>query len=201
MHQPERHGYIDIVVQHLPRLGHHCAAITGAVQIESFDTQEDSSHGGVLSRFLVSLRLVEQFLMIATNERCSITIVTIVRMQFLVKFQNSNNFTYDNGAAAYWSVIELYVSIICVSLPSLAPLLKMMMPCVFGSTTIGGSKHQRSGYSGYGKNSSIKVQSEVTRTVGPYREDSITRSDDELQLVDMNPKFRMQTHVSSRQVV
>lgn len=123
-------------------------------------------------------------------------------MQFLVKFQNSDNFTYDNGAAAYWSVIELYVSIICVSLPALAPLLKMILPRIFGNTTIGRSKDQRSGYSGYGKNSSIKVQSEVTRTVDPYREDSITRSDsDELQLVHMDPKYRFQTHVSSKQVV
>ncbi len=61
-------------------------------------------------------------------------------MQFVVKFQNSNNFTYDNGAAAYWSIIELYVSIICVALPALAPFLKMILPCVFGSTTLGQSK-------------------------------------------------------------
>lgn len=123
-------------------------------------------------------------------------------MQFLVKFQNSDNFTYDNGAAAYWSVIELYVSIICVSLPALAPLLKMILPRIFGNTTIGRSKDQRSGYSGYGKNSSIKVQSEVIRTVGPYREDSIARSDsDELHLVEMDPKYKMQTQVSSRHIV
>jgi hypothetical protein len=127
-------------------------------------------------------------------------------MQFLVKFQNSNNFTYDNGAAAYWSVIELYVSIICVSLPALTPLLKMMLPRVFGGTTqdaykasYGGSKI-RSNVT----NSTIKVRSEITRTIGPYSSKGTSAnpndSDDQLQLVDMDPKYRMQTRVSAREV-
>jgi hypothetical protein len=126
-------------------------------------------------------------------------------MQFLVKFQKSNNFTYDNGAAAYWSIIELYVSIICVSLPSLAPLLKIVLPRIFGTTAVGQSKpslatgQSHSGYMG----SSIKVRSEVTRTVGPYlsRDDLVNRSDsDELHLVERDPKYRMRTLVSSQEV-
>jgi hypothetical protein len=48
-----------------------------------------------------------------------VTVVSVVRLQSLILFANSQNITWDYAPAAYWSTIELHVGIICACLPSL----------------------------------------------------------------------------------
>jgi hypothetical protein len=65
---------------------------------------------------------------------CSTTIVSIIRLRSLVQFASSANPTYDNVPTAYWSVMEAFVGIFCVSLPALRRFLANIFPRCFGST-------------------------------------------------------------------
>ncbi|KAI3401674.1 hypothetical protein diail_9338 [Diaporthe ilicicola] len=63
-----------------------------------------------------------------------ITVVSVVRLSALVEFATTTNATYDNVPTAYWSVLELFVSIICCCLPAVRSLLIRAFPSCFGST-------------------------------------------------------------------
>ncbi|KAK8152882.1 hypothetical protein BKA80DRAFT_227481 [Phyllosticta citrichinensis] len=47
-----------------------------------------------------------------------IVLTSIIRLESLVHFANSQNITWDYFEAGYWSLIEVYVSIICGCMPS-----------------------------------------------------------------------------------
>ncbi|TVY83257.1 Satratoxin biosynthesis SC1 cluster protein [Lachnellula suecica] len=74
-----------------------------------------------------------------------ITIISIVRLQSLVHFSNSQNPTWDNLAVGVWSSIEINVGIICVCLPNLRLLLLRMFPKVFGSTRNANNQYYTNG--------------------------------------------------------
>ncbi|KAG2420252.1 hypothetical protein HFD88_005053 [Aspergillus terreus] len=63
-----------------------------------------------------------------------ITIVSCLRLQSLIKFSKSSNFSMDNNPAIYWSVVECDVAIICACMPCLPSLLKPIFPACFGTT-------------------------------------------------------------------
>ncbi|KAH9217069.1 hypothetical protein DL95DRAFT_263739, partial [Leptodontidium sp. 2 PMI_412] len=63
-----------------------------------------------------------------------VTIVSIVRLQSLVKFSNSQNPTWDYIAIGYWSTIEINVGIICACMPSIRLLLLRAFPRFMGTT-------------------------------------------------------------------
>ncbi|KAF2760398.1 hypothetical protein EJ05DRAFT_508938 [Pseudovirgaria hyperparasitica] len=63
-----------------------------------------------------------------------ITIVSIIRLRSLIIFATTPNPTYDAVPTAYWSVLECYVGIICVCLPSIRVLLSRVLPSIFAST-------------------------------------------------------------------
>jgi len=63
-----------------------------------------------------------------------VTIVSIVRLQSLVKFSNSINPTWDYIAIGYWSTIEINVGIICACMPSIRLLLLRFFPRFMGTT-------------------------------------------------------------------
>ncbi|GJN71043.1 hypothetical protein PLICBS_005104 [Purpureocillium lilacinum] len=63
-----------------------------------------------------------------------VTVVSILRLQSLILFANSNNPTWDQWATAYWSVIEVNTGMICTCLPSLRLILVRMFPRIFGSS-------------------------------------------------------------------
>ncbi|EOA91722.1 uncharacterized protein SETTUDRAFT_80947, partial [Exserohilum turcica Et28A] len=62
------------------------------------------------------------------------TVVSIIRLQTLVKFAKSPNPTYDYVATAYWSVLEAFLGIFCVCMPALRRFLAILVPSCFGST-------------------------------------------------------------------
>lgn len=65
-------------------------------------------------------------------------------------------FSDDNAATAYWSLVEIDIGIVCVSLPTVRPLLRRLVPRCFGSTAdISRTTLRQSG---------VHVRSEITRT-------------------------------------
>ncbi|KAL7947901.1 hypothetical protein V8C42DRAFT_268966 [Trichoderma barbatum] len=62
------------------------------------------------------------------------TVVSILRFQSLVHFSNSANPTWDHWNIAWWSTIEVNISIICTCLPSIRLILAHMFPRVIGSS-------------------------------------------------------------------
>ncbi|GJN78744.1 hypothetical protein PLIIFM63780_002253 [Purpureocillium lilacinum] len=73
-----------------------------------------------------------------------VTVISILRLQFLITFANSSNPTYDQFNIIYWSTIELNVGMICTSLPSLRLLLVRLVPA-FGSNTVHNSERSYDG--------------------------------------------------------
>ncbi|KAI1776627.1 hypothetical protein F4818DRAFT_411256 [Hypoxylon cercidicola] len=79
-----------------------------------------------------------------------ITVVSIVRLNSLIRFGTTSNVTQDNVEAGYWSTIEVPVGIICACMPAVRSLFSLALPKLFGTTraTI------NSTFGSYGPNSS-----------------------------------------------
>ncbi|KAJ6443568.1 NmrA family transcriptional regulator [Purpureocillium lavendulum] len=63
-----------------------------------------------------------------------VTAVSILRLQFLVKFGSSTNTTWDQFPTSYWSAVELNVSVCCACMPSMRLILVRMFPTMLGSS-------------------------------------------------------------------
>lgn len=98
-----------------------------------------------------------------TNRKClsSITIVSIIRLQSLLSFANSQNPTWDNAAVSNWSFVEMNVGIICACMPT-ARLALMRGFKVFRETTIRGGYTY--GYNIQTSNSAAGPQSRAAAT-------------------------------------
>ncbi|KAL9470941.1 hypothetical protein ACSS6W_008882 [Trichoderma asperelloides] len=72
-----------------------------------------------------------------------VTVVSIVRLQFLVNLGSSANPTFDQVDVSIWSTVEINTGIICTCLPSIRLFLIRLFP------VLGGSSHKRSGYQNY----------------------------------------------------
>ncbi|KXJ88073.1 hypothetical protein Micbo1qcDRAFT_214612, partial [Microdochium bolleyi] len=57
-----------------------------------------------------------------------VTVVTVVRLAYLVIFANSNNPTYDYTALLVWSTIEIATGVICACMPALRLILAKIWP-------------------------------------------------------------------------
>ncbi|KAM0491691.1 hypothetical protein ACHAP8_010465 [Fusarium lateritium] len=75
-----------------------------------------------------------------------ITIVSIIRLQYIVHLGSSTNPTYDQTDVSIWSTVEINIGIICASMPALRVLLVRIFPA------LGGSSHDSSKYNNYGEN-------------------------------------------------
>lgn len=78
-----------------------------------------------------------------SNVNPSVTVVSIVRLQFLVNLGSSANPTFDQVDVSIWSTVEIDTGIICTCLPSIRLFLIRVFP------VLGGSSHKRSGYQNY----------------------------------------------------
>ncbi|KAF9765388.1 hypothetical protein IL306_002332 [Fusarium sp. DS 682] len=74
-----------------------------------------------------------------------VTVVSIVRLQFLVDLGASHNPTYDQTDISIWSTVEINVGIICASMPALRVILVRLFPA------LGGSSYDSSKYNNYGE--------------------------------------------------
>ncbi|KAI6778369.1 uncharacterized protein J7T54_000487 [Emericellopsis cladophorae] len=77
-----------------------------------------------------------------------VTIISVIRLHSLVLFANTQNVTWDYVDAAYWSTIEIHVSIIMCCLPSCRHLLVSL-----GATILKSKSFSRYGSQGYGSKS------------------------------------------------
>ncbi|ORY01680.1 hypothetical protein BCR34DRAFT_91515 [Clohesyomyces aquaticus] len=69
-----------------------------------------------------------------------VTVVSIVRLRALVHFAKTSNITWDYLEASLWSVIEVYVGIVCACMPSLRLGLQRLFPKFLGSSLDAASK-------------------------------------------------------------
>ncbi|KAK6517555.1 hypothetical protein TWF281_004205 [Arthrobotrys megalospora] len=117
-----------------------------------------------------------------------ICIVSILRLRFLILLSKSMDPTWDQPATAYWSAIEMNISIVCACLPALKPLVSLIAPSIFGTVAGGsqppsyrdyrnayGSKKISSG-SGGGRVFSDKIKRSRNNNIG------ITTTDEELEM-------------------
>ncbi|CBX96377.1 predicted protein [Plenodomus lingam JN3] len=68
-----------------------------------------------------------------------VTIVSVIRLEYLINFANSKNPTWDLAGFGVWSTIELDVGVMCACMPAIQSLCKRCFPKVFGMTTRGKS--------------------------------------------------------------
>ncbi|OQE17396.1 hypothetical protein PENFLA_c024G03936 [Penicillium flavigenum] len=61
-----------------------------------------------------------------------ITIVSIIRLKSVVTFAHTTNATYDYVPVAYWSLIESYTAVFCVSMPAIRRLFNRLLYTCFG---------------------------------------------------------------------
>ncbi|KAF4120603.1 hypothetical protein GMORB2_2606 [Geosmithia morbida] len=55
-----------------------------------------------------------------------VTIISIIRLRSLVLFANTSNVTWDYTAPAWWSTLEIHLSIVCACLPSVRQLFVVL---------------------------------------------------------------------------
>ncbi|KAF2847667.1 hypothetical protein T440DRAFT_190984 [Plenodomus tracheiphilus IPT5] len=63
-----------------------------------------------------------------------VTVVSILRLQYLVTFAASSNPTWDQADVIRWSNVEIHVGIICACLPALRVILVKLFPTLMGTT-------------------------------------------------------------------
>lgn len=80
-----------------------------------------------------------------------VTVVSILRLQSVVKFGDSSNATWDYLGVSKWSTVEISVGIICACMPSLRLLLVRLFPKILGTS-------QRY-YANYASNTNGQVKS------------------------------------------
>ncbi|KAF4990483.1 hypothetical protein FGRMN_8440 [Fusarium graminum] len=57
-----------------------------------------------------------------------VTVVSVIRLRYLITFGNSSNPTWDSFEAIYWTSIETNVGIWCVCMPDLRILIRKVFP-------------------------------------------------------------------------
>lgn len=65
----------------------------------------------------------------------SVTVISILRLRFLILWANSANPTFEQFDVIYWSTIEVNVGLICACLPAFRLILARIFPRVFSSSS------------------------------------------------------------------
>lgn len=114
-----------------------------------------------------------------------VTVVSVLRLQSLMKYASSTNVTWDNTSVAIWSTIELNVGMICTSLPTIRLLAVRVWPVLNGSTI-----RSKFGYSGsrYGRSRYPKRSTDMSISRdAPLRMNSLKISDVKVDAFPMPP--------------
>ncbi|KAK8190391.1 uncharacterized protein BKA78DRAFT_252685 [Phyllosticta capitalensis] len=88
-----------------------------------------------------------------------IVLTSIIRLASLVHFANSQNITWDYFEAGYWSLIEVYVSIICGCMPAHRFLFAKFWPKI--KDTVNSSSGKSTGKS-YGTSSTSRTATQIS---------------------------------------
>ena len=57
-----------------------------------------------------------------------VTVVSMLRLKYMIQFSNSTNVTWDYTPIGYWSTLEVHVGIIIACLPAVRSLQRRMFP-------------------------------------------------------------------------
>ncbi|RMX97551.1 hypothetical protein D0868_10588 [Hortaea werneckii] len=116
-----------------------------------------------------------------------VTVISILRLQVLVQFGNTTNFTYHYKSVGYWSTAELDLAVICACMPGIRLLIKWARPRLVGDTTRGGTPAPFSS-SGYATGQSGLSYDKKSRASRPSRDLMKTDRDDKdfIPLVNVN---------------
>ncbi|GAB1732553.1 hypothetical protein NU195Hw_g5600t1 [Hortaea werneckii] len=116
-----------------------------------------------------------------------VTIISILRLQVLVQFGNTTNFTYHYKSVGYWSTAELDLAVICACMPGIRLLIKWAMPRLVGDTTRAGTPAPFSS-GGYGTGQSGLSYEKKSRGSRPSRDLMKSDRDDKdfIPLVNVN---------------
>jgi hypothetical protein len=95
-----------------------------------------------------------------------VVIISIIRLYFLILVaKHPEDQTWYSGPAAYWSVLEVNLAIVCASTPCLKPLVVKIMP-MFGSR-FGASKRSHPSAEDSGANGFMRLKGRPSQvTVG-----------------------------------
>ncbi|KAF3008299.1 hypothetical protein E8E14_005381 [Neopestalotiopsis sp. 37M] len=116
-----------------------------------------------------------------------VTIVSILRLQWLLVFAKTTNVTQDFVPVGVWSTVETSVGIICACMPAMRSLFATLLPKVFGTT------HQKSQYptgnstSGNDKSTNDKSISSRIKVKSEFVITSRTKGHDEGSFVELTP--------------
>ncbi|KAL5593192.1 hypothetical protein FOBRF1_012294 [Fusarium oxysporum] len=116
-----------------------------------------------------------------------VTIVSILRLRYLVAFGNSQNPTWDSFETCYWSVIEINVGLWCVCLPDLRILILKAFPRL-GSSIDSGPRNPHQGSSAprqQGRTPSTSRHTESTIFKGKPSQAQQEASSSTAELVEM----------------
>ncbi|KAF4443172.1 hypothetical protein F53441_11481 [Fusarium austroafricanum] len=113
-----------------------------------------------------------------------VTIVSILRLRYLVAFGNSQNPTWDSFNTCYWSVIEINVGIWCVCMPDLRLLLLRVFPRLRSTGASGKGPHQGPGGQQGQSSSGNQTDRSIYRTKSVQVQRAATSSTAELVEMD-----------------
>jgi hypothetical protein len=129
----------------------------------------------------------------------SATVVSCIRLRFLINLAHSTNITWDQANITKWSNIEIVVGIVCACLPSVRVFLVRFLPSMFSTSTEKSQRtgtHNRTARSG-GLTSKISgKQVEDNKTIHcttTFTVDQGSTDDDEMELVGMSDHLKSNT--------
>lgn len=127
-----------------------------------------------------------------------VTIVSIIRLQSLIHFAVSKNYTMDQREAIHWSNIEVNTALICACMPNLRLIVGRFLPKLMDMTSKGNSRQiysshgpRSTGKSNEGASTNNDLESGITtrgsHTIIRTKSFEVQHMDiDEIPLVEIN---------------
>ncbi|GAB7357543.1 hypothetical protein MBLNU459_g0060t1 [Dothideomycetes sp. NU459] len=121
-----------------------------------------------------------------------VCLTSILRLRALYDLSASQDVTWNNGPAAYWSSLEVNIGIICASLPTLRKTISRFLPRVFSSNSRSGNMNNSgvptSGFRRFpGPASHLATHISTVHDDGQGQDDPMTRWDSKLIGVELKP--------------
>jgi hypothetical protein len=156
---------------------------------QAFVVQEGWRCHNVLSGDIVSYSAI--LYRLHTDHHRSATVISIIRLQFLITFARTQNPMWDQQNITKWSAIEIAVGVVCSCIPSIRVILVRILPRTFSSSN--DSKRRNYYHSTEGKSSKLsgrsRGQSDVEGTdkvihcTTTFELNRTHKDDDEVELV------------------
>ena len=96
----------------------------------------------------------------------SITVVSMLRLKYLVQFAHTDNVTWDYLPIGYWSAVETHVGVMVACLPALRSLQTSIQGRLFPKPKTNTSYYNSSGFSSTKKNSRKDSHSRILSSLG-----------------------------------